>query len=363
MDPVNYGDTSKSSELYIAEEMAKEGNEVFLFTDQKQYEKLYENYQNIKVIILKIQDKKFLEEYSEKLDEYKSDIVFATSISAYDIVSLFSKRWNAKSSIFILDIPTWQLYFQNRNDHIRNQLEKIKDFDIIFTNTSITKKIIMQLNKNIQEEKLEAIYYPVPLEESDKVKAKEKKHQVVFVGNLSFHKGIEILFYAFTMFSDPPELIIIGTSYGDEMVIKLPNDTLISTRLMNLKNELNIKVKFLGNASNDEKFNIIKESKLAVFPQFSKSIPSIAQLECSYSGTPTIVSDTLINRENCGESVNYITDFFNTRTWTEKIFESINNKEYEKENKKQREWIIENRSPKVITKKILDRFKQLFDHS
>ena len=43
MDPTNYGDTSKSSELYIAEEMAREGNTVFLFTDQRQYEKLYEN--------------------------------------------------------------------------------------------------------------------------------------------------------------------------------------------------------------------------------------------------------------------------------------------------------------------------------
>src|SRR3990167_2783924 len=176
MDPTNYGNTSKSSELYIAEEMAREGNTVFLFTDQRQYEKLYEN---IKVIVLPIQDKKFLDEYEEKLDEYKSDVVFATSISAYDIVRLFSKRWNAKSSIFFLDIPVWNLYFQNKNDHIKNQLEKIKDFDIIFTNTSITKNIIIQLNKDIKEEKFEIIYYPVPLEESDKIQEKEKKHQVV----------------------------------------------------------------------------------------------------------------------------------------------------------------------------------------
>lgn len=325
MDTCIYGLNSLSAECYVAEEMAKE-HEVILVTYSLPPFEQSEKPDNLTIEVMK----EFTYESIEKLSGYDYDLVYCTSIPAISKALQLSRIKNAKCIVQILDCPTFRLQpirgYEQWGREWESWVKLLPQVDKIVCNHPTTAEIMNELAGHYgvyYGDKLVVVPYGIATKEADKCPPQEKLNQVVFVSNLRFFKGLDIIIYALAQMKDKPMLKVIGVGDGTEQFISNRGGQ-IQTRYINLAFMAGVPTHFCGGVNDDEKYYIIKQSKLALLPLITDTIPSIFPLEAVYSGTPAIVSDTMILREACGDMVTYV-NRFDTRAWSDKIKEMMDN--------------------------------------
>jgi glycosyltransferase involved in cell wall biosynthesis len=133
-----------------------------------------------------------------------------------------------------------------------------------------------------------SLHSPVP--------PKDRKDNIVYLGNLKKHKGLHVLLAAFKQFREAlPQsnttLTIIGNidfrtkDKKIESILQQHDDRII----------------FLRGASNDTVFRTLAEAKLLVSPSEYEGL-GLPPMEAMFLGTPSVISDIPVYKEIYGQS-------------------------------------------------------------
>lgn len=164
-----------------------------------------------------------------------------------------------------------------------------------------TRKDLIELYK-IPENKIEVIYNGVNIEQKSKVSEQYKKYKpyLLFISRLEKRKNVAGIILAFEILKEKykikHKLILAGRpGFGyQEIKSKMDNSK--------YKNEI---IEF-GFATEDEKFNLINNSEVFLFPSFYEGF-GLPILEAQNLGVPVVTSNTSSLTEVGGDSVAYAT--------------------------------------------------------
>jgi glycosyltransferase involved in cell wall biosynthesis len=323
----------KYSIYKFAEYLAKIGHEIYVFGGAKAI--FYQNYdlpKNMKIIYRPHLKKTFkgtslidskIKSINTKLNilpkikKINPDyIIGLLREEAIDSVTI-AKKLGIKSVIFFFENPLWieekfgKKEVENFNKKLKNSWEKTKNSylqaDIKIGNSKLSEKYY----EKWLHQKSDGYVYPAI--DFTKYNNINKKNQIISIGRLDKNKNTIEIILALSKIKNPPELIIIGGGSEKE-------------KIDNLACELDVNVKFLGNVSDEIKFNEINKSLFMVFPSSFEGF-GMPPLEALYFGIPCICSNLKIFREVYKNKVEYFKEH-NVNDLTKKIKFLMSNPNY-----------------------------------
>lgn len=128
---------------------------------------------------------------------------------------------------------------------------------------------------------------------ADAVVADRKKNQIVFVSRLDSYKNWDKILGLFDRKTKPDTCVFIGNSH---IINKL------RLKLLGLLSNIHIEIK--SNISDSEKFRLIKESQIMVFPSMFEGY-GFPPVEAQYCNTPCIAFDLPVLREVSDKGLYY----------------------------------------------------------
>lgn len=117
----------------------------------------------------------------------------------------------------------------------------------------------------------------------------KKKKQVIFAGKLSSSKGLRCLISSFKSLNENIELLIAGSGEEESSMKLLAKD--------------DNRIKFLGNLSQVELSNVLRESEVFILPSFYEGLPLVI-MEALACRAKVIMSDIKGVSEWVGENIN-----------------------------------------------------------
>ena len=124
---------------------------------------------------------------------------------------------------------------------------------------------------------------------------REKKNQIVYLGNLKKQKGIDILLRAFSIVRkqmiNPPVLVVIGNF----------NFRTKDTETIELIKGADKGIIFLQNADNRKVFDTLSESLALISPSIYEGL-GLPPMEAMYLGTQAVISDIPVYKEIYGST-------------------------------------------------------------
>ena len=358
LDKTRYED-SLNEEILQSAFMAQQGHDVSLFIEGQVEFKESKQPETLEIIDLPIV-KHVLGERQLTSEELKlavdivskCDIIFGSSISSILLILAIKKLTHKKTIVQILDIPQFRLKYEHWFNQWFPWLQGIANCDLLITNTKRAAQDIHDIFKGRLDEKTKTVYYGINHPVCDSVPEQEKEYDVCVVGRLVFYKYFDLLLYALAKLKQDyglnPKTVIIGegekhfewqeTSFNAE-----------------------IDVTFAGAVSDKQKFELIKKSKIGVYPDCCDSISGLFPAEAMYCGLPVIIMDMPINRERFGDIPIYIPKFD-----VQRLAESIKETLEEYENgfdantiKRGKDFVKNARLHKHTAKGILDLMEEL----
>lgn len=350
---------SLNEEIVQSAFMAQQGHEVFLFIEGQVKFKEFKKPKNLEIIDLPIV-KHVLGERQLTKEEIKiavnivskCDIIFGSSISSILLILTIKKLTNKKTIIQILDIPMFRLKYKTWFNQWMPWLQALANSDILLTNTKRTAQDLHNIFKGQLDSKTKTVYYGINDLVCDSVPEQKKKYDICVVGRLVFYKYFDILLYALAKLKQDFGMSLKTVIIGEGEKHFEWQETCFNAGL---------DVIFAGAVSDKEKFELIKKSKIAVYPDCCESISGLFPAEAMYCGLPTIIMDMPINHERFGDAPDYIPKFD-----VQRLAKSISQKleEYDKgvdakTIKKAKEFVKNTRLHKHTAIGILDVMEEL----
>jgi glycosyltransferase involved in cell wall biosynthesis len=199
-------------------------------------------------------------------------------------VNLFEQK---EVSCFPLYVLRYKLFFRNLF---------LKESDIVFCVSEYIKKLLQDLG--VPENRLYVFGSGVNLDVINSVSVSEKTYDACFMGDLIPRKGILDLIFVWkevTKELKDGKLVVIGK--GDEKYLR---------KIESVVNKLNLQhnVFFAGFVPEEEKYRILKSSKIFIFPSRSEGSP-IAVCEAMACGLPVVAYNLPGLMERYGNGVFY----------------------------------------------------------
>lgn len=333
MDASHYGEAS--IEIKTANYMAERGNEVYLFCERMP--NLENKSKNLHIHVMPVIShvlnvKELTKQDYDVIKKQKYDVIFGTSISAASLTVHVGKMTNTPVVNQILDIPMWRIkYFDNYRQQWQYWLENFCKSDGVIYISKKVKEDTYRLMGDKAPKKSKIVFHGIDTLTADTIPKQKRENQILFVSHLRWYKGLDMLFYALKLLSNPPLLKIIGS--GEDML-----------RLVELASGLKINCQFLGSAPNVVKFTEMKKSKLYVYPEFVDCLGGLTPLEALYCETPAIAFDFSIKREFYGNTVDFV-EPCNIFKLAEKIERMLMDEDYRKKRGKEGKlWVSKNRT-------------------
>lgn len=243
----------------------------------------------------------------------------------YELSSLESFKYSKeKGKICIYDLPIVAYNFQMeifekylRISYPENEIfvkkEEIKLVDYFFVPSEIVKKSLIDLG--ITEDKIIKIPYGVDVQffSPKKEYRKENGLKIIFVGNISFRKGIEILLKAVSELKDEIEfeLNLVGSIGDAGKILKKYNGI----------------YKYHSFVPHEKLREMYKENDIFVFPSFLEGFAQVV-LEAMACGLPVIVSDRAGSNDAVRDGIDgFIIPAGDVKALKEKIIYFYNNRE------------------------------------
>jgi glycosyltransferase involved in cell wall biosynthesis len=194
------------------------------------------------------------------------------------------------------DIKTFLLYFL----HYKRYFTKLflKKSDLIFCVSSCIKNLLTKIG--IEKERIFSVGTGIDLEAIESIEPQQKTYDACYLGDITPRKGIldlVISWKAVTNEDPTSKLIIIGRRANEDYCRKV--DTMIN------KLKLQDNIVMAGRIAEEEKYKLLKKSKIFVFPSYAESM-SISVCEAMACELPVIVYDLPVYHEFYGNHIKYV---------------------------------------------------------
>lgn len=294
---------SRSAEVAIAESIARQGHEVMLVCERIPHFAEGEKPENLWLVALPVNQTVDYEQ-TDGLLEFGPEVVFATSISGARLGNWVAKKLGVKSVVQVLDVPRFRLGdvfpragFTAWRDQWDGYFKELQCCDVIVANTKATVKAIKEETGRDSE----LVYYGMDTDLADRTPEQDAQWDVSFVSRHVFYKGAEQLLFALSILKEDggiePSVAIMGA--GEE-----------TSRLLQIREMLGLKgVEFLGPVPNEQKFEVIKASRIGVIPEYCESIGSVAPMEYIYCKRPVLCWDLEIHKDRFSVWPRFVTRF------------------------------------------------------
>lgn len=266
------------------------------------------------------------------------DVVIAPNYLPQNMIPCIFIKRNAKLVVYFHTVPP-----SNRKDALirMNFLRRLisiinwrlcvflsRYFDLIFVMNNATKDYFIE--RGFAQEKVIVTSNGIPYREIENVMEENKIYDGVFLGRLVWNKGIYDLVKIWgSIVKKKPsaKLLIIGE--GSERD-KLENDI----REKGLEGNIIV----AGWKEGEEKYKLMKESKLFIYPSYQES-QGVVILEAMACGLPVVVYNLSIYKEFFEGYISTV-ELGNCEEFAEKIYDMFERKEIYDDVKKAREFAL-----------------------
>lgn len=327
--------------LIYAKSFSKIGHEV-LFLNPSWRNPLYpfdERLEKHNIVFMTYNE--FDRNLSNHPNNYKFDIIFSPNHSAVVHSHKYKQTLNIPVLQQILDIPTELFKWKSIGESYRN---KHKPFMELYPKMDALTGINIEVPRQIEElySRKDCHYVPY-LIDTDlfdmEIPRAEKKQDVVFcISRLEPYKGVEFLIKACHLLDY--NLMLAG--HGGQ-----------AKQMKNLNAKLKSKCSFLGAIKDDEKAYWLKASRIVVYPQTWNDAPGIVSQEALYCETVPVCFGYESQKVLDGHWGIYADLPPSTESLTEAIRKAWKVGAV-KSDEKIKQYVKDNLSGDVITKKILD---------
>jgi glycosyltransferase involved in cell wall biosynthesis len=192
----------------------------------------------------------------------------------------------------------------------------IKRTDQFFTVSNHSKREMVSY-LNTGQKKIHVIYNGIDLKKYSRVKSRNKKNYLLFVGTLQPRKNIVNLVKAYSYISDRIDetLIIVGARGW--------KDTPLREVIQELRDPVKRRIIFKGYVAEDELLRLYREAKLFVLPSLHEGF-CLPILESMAAGTAVLTARRTAIPEVFGDAVRYA-DPFSPDDIANKIYELVTN--------------------------------------
>lgn len=195
------------------------------------------------------------------------------------------------------EISTFPFYMLRYKTFFRNLF--LKKSDLIFCVSSEIKNSLIKLG--IDKRRLFVVGSGVDIDKIKSVSSQEKIYDACFVGDLIPRKGITDLIYVWkhvTRKFNDCKLIIIGKAWNEKYQYRIKS----LVKRNNLQNNILFTGFVIGE---EEKYKLIKRSKIFIFPSYSEGF-GIAVCEALACGLPVVAYELPALKEHFGDCIKYV---------------------------------------------------------
>jgi glycosyltransferase involved in cell wall biosynthesis len=222
------------------------------------------------------------------------DVIYGSHAPISTVVYYLGTTYKKPWGVMLLDIPTdLMLQDKGRMGNWKYWFAVLKQSDNIIFNTKVARDEYKRYT-NIFYNDDNVIMYATEV---------PKKYQLSGIGiegdyvvsafRLTPAKNASIITKALATMDKPLKQVVIGRDRGD-----LAN-------IMKIAKEHNIEVIYKDMVTEEEKFELIKNSYCLVYPQLSEYIGGLSPWEGMFIGKPTLVSDYKVLRDMFEDNVTY----------------------------------------------------------
>ena len=131
---------------------------------------------------------------------------------------------------------------------------------------------------------------------ADRVTDTEERNEIVFVGRHVEFKNPNDIIFAISKISEElrPEINFVGS-----------HSAKLREKMVQAARTVDVKIRFYANINDEEKFHLIKRSKLMVFPSVFEGF-GMGPAESLYCGKPVVAYDIPVLRGEYGDTINYV---------------------------------------------------------
>ena len=224
----------------------------------------------------------------------KYDIIYGSHAPVSPVIYYLGNKYVTPWGIMLLDIPLDLM--RKEPDRMRNWIywfDMMKDSKYLIFNTKIARDEHFKLTNNYFGDDHVIMYAThIPKEHHLSGLGIEGDY-VVSAFRLTTAKNASIITKALATMEKPLKQVVIGRDRGD-----LAN-------IMKIAKEYNIEVIYKAVVTEEEKFELIKNSFCLVYPQLSEYIGGLSPWEGMFIGKPTLVSDYKVLRDMFSEHAIY----------------------------------------------------------
>ncbi|OGJ13165.1 hypothetical protein A3K82_02045 [Candidatus Pacearchaeota archaeon RBG_19FT_COMBO_34_9] len=189
---------------------------------------------------------------------------------------------------------TWHQYF---GDYLKGYFGKLKgtiamllergSVSLSKNNIAVSSQVKSELEKRKAKGRIDIVYNGTDTKLAGKVKASQKKYDLIFAGRLNYQKNLKLLVYSANLLKkDFPDLKICIIGSGEE-----------KRKLQDLIHKLRLDKNFFfaGEIKDKKKvFELMKSSKIFVLPSLMEGFP-LTLIEANACGLPVIATKTKHN--------------------------------------------------------------------
>jgi glycosyltransferase involved in cell wall biosynthesis len=298
---------------------------------------------------LTINPESFFKLIQKVYDSKKPDFVFCSHYPNAPMVAELKLRTGCVAGAMILDVPSDLIKKDEKRQKIWQVLKNcLNSLDLVIVNTEIAREELSNiLEQEIPKENmiLYGIGLPAKYENSG---INKKGDYVVSVCRINRIKNCVLIPQALSYLDLKLKYVAVGVDENEEVSI-----------LKDLCERYGIEFEHKSQISDDEKFELIKNSSMLIYPQNSEYIGGLSPFEAMWCGKPAIAPDLPIYNSLYLDNAYYF-DNNNARDLANKIglVHTYKRGAFKAELLDAHDYVKNNLSYATMAKKLIERMEQ-----
>lgn len=287
------------------------------------------------------------------------DVIIAPNYLPQNIIpTIFYKRKNSKLVVYFHTVqPALRTSYLDSLNFLQRYISLInwnlcfflskKKFNLIFVVNNITRDYF--IGKGFQPNRVIEVNNAIPYNKIVNIKQEKKEYEAIYLSRLTKRKGILDLVDIWNiLIKTKPSAKICVVGDGDDK-----NEFIKKIK----KNNLEKNIILTGGVSDDEKFCLMKRSKLFLFPSYYEAKP-IVLIEALACELPVVAYDLSIYKENYNGYI-FTVEMGNIEMMAKKTNEILENmQDYESLIKESKEFVSQF-DWEIVAKKGLSDIKKI----